>query len=64
MFTVLARIVQPALISNFGMMTRRLFKPSVHSRPGVYFMGENSIVSQNTNNKVIIQVISDSHISL
>ena len=54
--SILTRLV--ALISNFGMMTGRLFKAGVYSRPGVYFTGENTIiVNQSTNNKVIFLLL-------
>ena len=39
--------------STFGIMTWRLFELGSYARPGVYFKGENSIVSRCTNKKVI-----------
>ena len=48
-----------ALISNFGMMTWHLFKLGIYSRPSVYFTGENFILSQSTNNKVIFLLFQE-----
>ena len=55
--TVLTRLVAPGLISSLGMMTRHLYKAGVYSRLGVYFTGENSIISQSTNGKVIFLLL-------
>ena len=56
--SVLTRLIAKPLISNFGMMTGRLFKAGIYSCPGVYFTGENTIVvSQSTNNKVIFLLL-------
>ena len=49
------------------MMTQCLFKLGTCLHPGIYFMGENSIVRQSTNNKVIfllVKVISDEKSSI
>ena len=56
--TVLTRLVTTALIYSFGTMTGRLFKAGIYLRPGVYFMGENSIISQSTNNNKVIILLS------
>ena len=57
--SVLTGLVAPALISNFDMMTGRLFKAAaVYLHPGVYFTGENTIiVSQSTNNMVMFLLL-------
>ena len=41
----------------YFLLTLHLFKPGVYLCPGIYFIGENSIVRQSTNNKVISLLI-------
>ena len=57
--SVLTGSVALALISDFGMMTGICSKSAgVYLHPGVYFMGENTIiVSQSTNNMVIFLLL-------
>ena len=57
--SVLTGLIALALISDFGMMTRYLFKAAgVYLHPGVYFTGKNTIiVSQNTNNMIIFLLL-------